>query len=439
MPLLRSAIQLVWPNGYRQHDHQDTDSIIGSDDGESRIGHIHPPVKKHLGERFATERTLTRPERRKRGVVLSPHQRMLNKQRWESHLRSPQQVHRVVVVERIVKECEDMLSLLVCPKDGPALDFQPGQFVTCHFRIPSAQGGPARTIRRAYSLACAPGSTPLRLTIRQRDGGIASQYVHALLKAGDSFEITGPSGEFTLRSGPARRIFIAGGSGITPIRSQIDSLLQQDADSAITLIYANRNQRRIAFEKHFRTLEETFPNFNVIHVLSQPGKSWHGFQGRLDGELLRHILVSQAGFVQGEAGSGTATQFYLCGPDGLLDAVRAVLHGLGATDSDIRSERFLPAATNTLPQAQVSTSVRFRRSGRTVTTEPGETLLEAGLRAGIEMPYSCQVGGCGHCKVKVLSGTTISNEPNCLSDQEREQGYRLACQSYACDATEVDA
>jgi ferredoxin len=112
---------------------------------------------------------------------------------------------------------------------------------------------------------------------------------------------------------------------------------------------------------------------------------------------------------------------------------------LGATDSDIRSERFLPAATNTLPQAQVSTSVRFRRSGRTVTTEPGETLLEAGLRAGIEMPYSCQVGGCGHCKVKVLSGTTISNEPNCLSDQEREQGYRLACQSYACDATEVDA
>lgn len=434
MPLLRSAMQLVWSNANRQNDRDGAESINDT----SRIGHIHAPVKKHLGERLATEHKLTRPEQRKRGVVLSSHQRMLNKQRWESHLRSPQHVRRILIVERLVKECENMLSLLVSPKDGAALEFQPGQFVTCHFRIPSAQGGPTRSIRRAYSLACAPGSTPLRLTIRELDGGVASHFVHAVLKAGDSFEITGPSGEFTLRADPARCIFIAGGSGITPIRSQIDYLLQQNADSAITLIYANRNQRRIAFEKHFKTLEETFPNFNVIHVLSQPGKSWHGFQGRLEGELLRHILESQAGFVQGDAGLST-TQFYLCGPDGLLDAVRSVLHGLGVTDSDIRTERFLPAASTALPQAQVSTSVHFQRSGRTVTTEPGETLLEAGLRAGVDMPYSCQVGGCGHCKVKVLSGATISNEPNCLSDQEREQGYRLACQSYACDATEVDA
>lgn len=75
-------------------------------------------------------------------------------------------------------------------------------------------------------------------------------------------------------------------------------------------------------------------------------------------------------------------------------------------------------------------AVRFEASGRTIRSEPGEPLLQTALRAGIELSHSCQMGGCGQCRVKALSGSVVMDEPNCLGSDEVEAGYILPCCSY---------
>src|SRR5690606_34918695 len=99
---------------------------------------------------------------------------------------------------------------------------------------------------------------------------------------------------------------------------------------------------------------------------------------------------------------------------------------------------FIPAPR---PQPRPTTpqTIVFTRSGRSVEQQPGESILDAGLRAGIALEYSCTVGGCGHCKVRVTDGIPLLNEPNCLSDAERSGGWTLACSACATAPLQIDA
>ena len=83
--------------------------------------------------------------------------------------------------------------------------------------------------------------------------------------------------------------------------------------------------------------------------------------------------------------------------------------------------------------------LEFRASGRKVTQRPGETILDAGLRSGVKLDFSCTVGGCAACKIKVVSGDVTIDEPNCLSAQERAQGYVLGCSAHANESVVLDA
>ena len=97
----------------------------------------------------------------------------------------------------------------------------------------------------------------------------------------------------------------------------------------------------------------------------------------------------------------------------------------------MRIERFAYASVTTTRLPTHSAEVTFAASGRRITAKPGQTILQAGLEAGIDLPSSCTMGGCGACKVRKTSGKVVMSEPNCLSDREREAGYLLACCSYA--------
>ncbi len=80
--------------------------------------------------------------------------------------------------------------------------------------------------------------------------------------------------------------------------------------------------------------------------------------------------------------------------------------------------------------------VRRERPAR--PAQPGQTILQAGLEAGLDLPYSCTMGGCGACTVKKSGGEVVTSEPNCLGDREREEGYILACCSYADGEVTID-
>jgi ring-1,2-phenylacetyl-CoA epoxidase subunit PaaE len=133
----------------------------------------------------------------------------------------------------------------------------------------------------------------------------------------------------------------------------------------------------------------------------------------------------------------------------MRDEVLAALEARGVAPEAIAMERFSIG-----PRPQIATSsasiasavapgarpIAIRVKGRVhrTTALPGATVLEAGLAVGAPMPFSCAVGGCGACKVKLIEGSVEVEEPNCLSDQERAAGYVLACVGRPCGPCTVE-
>jgi ferredoxin len=128
-----------------------------------------------------------------------------------------------------------------------------------------------------------------------------------------------------------------------------------------------------------------------------------------------------------------ADAYYLCGPEPMMDGVAAALAEVGVEPARIRIERFAYAAPAAATAPTTPREIAFARSGRRVVAAPGQTILEAATRAGVALPSSCTMGGCGACKVRKSAGTVVSAEPNCLSERERAEGYVLTCCSYADD------
>jgi ferredoxin len=118
----------------------------------------------------------------------------------------------------------------------------------------------------------------------------------------------------------------------------------------------------------------------------------------------------------------------------MMRAVRAHLAGRGVPHGRIHEERFVSAHAAAPPPTADSAMphvVRVRSGGavHALTVAPGTTVLEAAFDARVDMPFSCTVGGCGACRVRLVDGALAMDEPNCLSPEERAEGYVLACVS----------
>ncbi|MFE8072262.1 ferredoxin--NADP reductase [Marinobacteraceae bacterium S3BR75-40.1] len=351
--------------------------------------------------------------------------RELNRRAWNRFSKAvvSTSAEREVEVVRIETETDDTCSLRLRLHSGEAFNARPGQFLTCCFNIDG------ETVRRAYSISSLPDPRQVRITIKQIPEGRVSGWTQKHLKAGDRFTVLGPSGDFTQRPDTQQAVFIAAGVGITPIRPLIEAHLAASDEAEATLIYACRSAKQLIFRVELEALARRFPNLKIHWVLSRPGPSWQGLKGRLDADRLLQLAHEH----------GRADAYYLCGPDAFIDMGREALASAGVRERCIHTERFLPAAQAAQAHPTTPQSIYFRRSKMRVEAQPGQSILEAGLEAGVPLDYSCQVGGCAHCRVKVAEGTVISDEPNSLSPEEFEQGYRLACLSYACSATEVEA
>jgi uncharacterized protein len=121
----------------------------------------------------------------------------------------------------------------------------------------------------------------------------------------------------------------------------------------------------------------------------------------------------------------------VCGPEPLMDLVHEVLAGIGVPGPQVHSERFA-AAPDTAAATTVPQRLTVEAGGRPVGTavvEPGQTLLDAGLAAGLPMPYSCTVGSCGDCRVRLRAGEVT---------RPGDDGYVLACQSCPLSPVTLD-
>jgi len=322
-------------------------------------------------------------------------------------------------VTEVIGETPTVCSYALEPANGGApIRFLAGQHLTLLVDIDGV------THRRCYSFSSAPDAeSPPMITVRRAPDGLVSRHLHAKVRAGDTLLATEPAGEFTLATDVAtsrRVVFIAGGVGVTPLISLVESLLRAEPASRAVLLCGNRSEDEIIFRERIASLEARYaPRLEVRHALDTPPAGWTGIAGALDGARVLDAL-----------GDATADGYYVCGPDPMMQAVRGALAGAGVAGDRIHMERFAYAtAARALPTR--SAQLTFAASGKHATAEPGQTILQAGLDAGVDLPYSCTMGGCGACKVKKSGGDVVVSEPNCLSDRERAEGYVLACCSYA--------
>jgi ring-1,2-phenylacetyl-CoA epoxidase subunit PaaE len=338
----------------------------------------------------------------------------ISRARQETERRGQTVAVRRVRVEDVIRETEDAVTLVLADRAGGAIRFVPGQFFTVLVRLDG------ETVRRAYSASrLSEDPSRLYLTMKRIAGGRVSSHLNERIAIGDELELLGPSGSFTVTPGRAQRVLVAGGSGITPMMAIAEWSLTHESETQVTLLYGNRRERDIIFRARLDELAARHAGrLTVTHVLAEPGEGWTGERGMLDRETVARLAAALP----------IDAEYFLCGPEPMMVAAREALTARGVraikeekfTQPHLRVEADVPA---------VARRVEMRKGGvaSLVVAAPGQTLLEAGLAAGIPMDYSCTMGGCGACKVKLTAGRVVMEEPNCLSPGERAANEVLAC------------
>ena len=332
-------------------------------------------------------------------------------------------IARSVKVVNVVHETPDAVSIYLTEQDGTPIAFEPGQFLSLDVDVDG------QTLRRAYSLAnaCLPG-TATHITVKRIKEGRVSNHLNEAIRAGMELRVLGPSGNFTVQPHSLRQrrlVMIAGGSGITPIMSILETVLRSEALSEVTLLYGNRGWDDIIFRDRLAELVAEFgARLRVDHVLEEPPTGWEGGAGLLCPEVLGARLDAH------KAVDPRTDRYFLCGPTPMMDAAHEVLAQRGVGAHQIAEERYTrPEARHEARGSKKTQAVTIqsRGSAQGVRVGPGQTILEAALAAGMQMPFSCAMGGCGACRVRKHSGRVEMEEPNCLTRSERERGYVLTC------------
>lgn len=338
---------------------------------------------------------------------------------------------QVVGIDRVTA---DAFTIHFENPDTDSFAYLPGQYLTVKVPV----GG--EVLRRAYSLSSTPGlDANLSVTIKRIADGRVSSQLHQNLKVGDVLEIFPPLGNFVVKIDPLNTkhyVLIGAGSGITPLYSILRAVLAGEPHSRVTLVYGNRNEEGIIFAKELAQLTQQYgERLEVIHSLSQPGAGWPGAKGRLEGRHLYNLLLPVMQDMR------LRKNFYLCGPNEMMQAALEVLDILNVPDSIVFREYYttaLPDENDLTAEEKepvyelVTQKVKVIMDGAEfmVTVTPKQSILDSAIAAKMDPPYACQEGVCCTCRAKVLSGLVSMDEREGLSDDELNEGYILTCQAH---------
>jgi len=338
--------------------------------------------------------------------------------------------HRLAVRD-LRRESADAVSLTFAIPQALADDyhFAPGQYLTLRTTMDGEE------VRRSYSICSGPDDGELRIAVKKVDGGAFSSWAAEELKAGDELDVMTPTGRFGVAAAPgAARVYVgfAAGSGITPILSLLKGVLAREPDSRFFLFYGNRSASGMLFLEALEELKDRFiDRLSLFHVISGEEQDIPILHGRLDGAKVRVVLRSLVP-------AKSVDHVFICGPAGMSEDVEATCRELGIAADRIHVERFVsefggrprPKAVisaSAPPKAHASLIIDGKR--REVPVAEGEAILDAALRAGIDLPFACKGGMCSTCRAKLVEGEARMEVNYSLEPWELKAGFILTCQA----------
>lgn len=314
----------------------------------------------------------------------------------------------------------------LAPEQLDAFQYQPGQHLTIRHLTDDGE------LRRCYSI-CSDTQEDMSIAIKKIDQGQFSTWANAHLKAGDVLEVMPPQGVFfqkAAKAGGQNYLGFAAGSGITPILSIVKSVLNRQAEATFTLVYGNRSWKQTMFSEQIMDLKDRFKErLQLVNIFSRELNDSDIFNGRIDADKLQQLF--QANLISTEA-----DHCFACGPEEMMAAVETVLPTWGIQRSKIHTERFntgtAPRATAQQMESRSEERVNIILDGRELIVEVSkqdDSILDAALRAGADLPYACKGGVCATCKCKVLEGQVEMAVNYSLEEDEIQKGYVLSCQA----------
>jgi glycine betaine catabolism B len=354
---------------------------------------------------------------------------------WRGYLR----------VGSIVTETPNVKTFRLLSSSGDHIlpfTFVPGQFLNVAFWIGGAR------MNRSYSISSSPTQREyVELTVRREPRGAVSRHIVDLLKVGDLIEVGGPVGRFVFTGTEADSIvLISAGVGVTPMMSIIRYLTGTSWEGDIYFIFLCHNLADYMFADEIEALQRANRKLHVAVTVSKPERAdWKGLRGRITKELLMQTVPDLA-----------SRRIHLCGPPAMMEATKAMLTELGVPPDHLKTEAFgavkpIPAAAGTFLKttapatgplvtfSKKNKSAKIRVDLKVGDSPPRQTILELSEELGIGIEFSCRVGTCGVCKVRMTSGEVEMAVQDSLDDEDKTNGLILACQAKPKSEITVEA
>jgi ferredoxin-NADP reductase len=304
------------------------------------------------------------------------------------------------------------------PRGWDDVSWDAGAFVSVRVEVGD------EVLVRQYSLVHdSDSSDAMEICVKRVPDGRVSNRLNDTVRAGKYVTLVGEpasSGGMTMTTVPRKSLFIAGGVGITPVISQLRKIARESPGSDAVLLYFNRDDRSIIFERELRQLADV-SGIRVHFFADKPSRHYHITQAQLSQILIKRYVRDVVD-----------RETFVCAPPAMIDLAQRHLRGLGLDPGRFHTESFTPP---TLPRPVDDGHryiVRFRRSERRVEIDGATTLLEAAGRVGIRVPTGCERGLCRACVTPKLSGTTQ------LEANRAPMDRITVCNTLACSDIDLD-
>ncbi len=276
-------------------------------------------------------------------------------------------------------ETHDSATLVIKPGWGFSFDYEPGQYMGIGLLVDG------RWRWRSYSLTSSPvrGARTVTITVKAMPEGFLSAHLVAGVAPGTIVRLAAPQGNFVLPDpAPPAVLFITAGSGITPVMSMLRTLVRRDQITDVIHLHSAPTADDVMFGAELDQLARDHAGYRLWLRTTRS-------QGRLD-----------VGRLDTEVPDWRDRQTWACGPEAMLNAAERGWSAAGVQER-LHLERF---AVSRAAPAGAGGTVTFAKSGKSTTADAATSLMDAGERMGVQMPFGCRMGICQSCVVGLVEG-----------------------------------